>query len=328
MKLNKRAKLATAIAGLAAVVSMLATQPKSNADIMKADADNNIIYVYEDTEGATVIGVQDTSQLTAVSAFQKRGGKVRYVQSSMYIAYDDETPPPIKRYLPVVMNGLLSWSASGDRSARYIPAPGGVSVGHPEITYGTIGDQVTYKGNPNCFITNAHVAGGLDGGKVGDRIVQPGVHHGGTETIGYIVAMVTPLKDVTNTVDAAIVCGERGSVYPGIYGIEGAVTGVYEDPYIGMQAVKCGATSGCTTLTLVATDITIKIGYAHGRQILMRTFSHQMMWSGDSSPGDSGSDIVADHKMAGLLFAGNEEENRVMSNDPEYLMMALPGLIP
>jgi hypothetical protein len=95
-----------------------------------------------------------------------------------------------------------------------------------------------------------------------------------------------------------------------------------------MTAVKCGATSGCTTLTLKALDVTIKIGYVQGRAVVIRTFAHQMMWDGDGDPGDSGSDIVADHKMASYLFAGNEDQNRVMGNDPAYILKALPGLQP
>ncbi len=323
MQKSTKAKLFTGIATASlAVASLFTANQKQPSTILSKDT--NIQYTYTDEQGIQVYGVLDDTR--ALSTNIQSNAIVE--QTSMYMAYDDTVPPPIKRYLPLVMNGLLLWPTNGNRAARWTPAPGGVSVGHPDITYGTIGDQVTYQGNVNCFVTNAHVAGGLDGGKVGDRIVQPGDRHGGTETIGYIVAMVTPLKDVTNSVDAAIVCGERGSVYPGIYGIEGAVTGVYEDPFIGMQAVKCGATSGCTTLTLKAMDVTIKVGYVQGRQILMRTFAHQMMWDGNGDPGDSGSDIVTDHKMAGLLFAGNEDENRVMSNDPAYLLKAIPGLEP
>ncbi len=322
--LTRRARFAAGIATASlAVASLFTANQKRPSTILSKDT--NIQYTYTDEQGIQVYGVLDDTR--ALSTNIQSNAIVE--QTSMYMAYDDTAPPPIKRYLPLVMNGLLLWPTNGNRAARFDPAPGGVSTGHPNITYGTIGDQVTYNGNPNCFITNAHVAGGLDGGKVGDPMYQPGPRpHGGTETIGYVVAMVTPLQGVTNSVDVAIVCGERGSVYPGIYGIEGAVTGVYEDPFIGMQAVKCGATSGCTTLMLKAMDVTIKIGYVHGRQILMRTFAHQMMWDGNGDPGDSGSDIVTNHKMVGLLFAGNEDENRVMSNDPAYLLKAIPGLEP
>ncbi len=322
MKKTTKAKILTGIAtATLAVASLFTAQQRQPATILSNDT--NIQYTYTDTKGRQVYGVLDDTQ--ALSTNIQSNAIIE--QTSMYIAYDDTAPPPIKRYLPVVMNGLLLWPANGDRSARWIPAPGGVSVGHPEITYGTIGDQVTYKGNVNCFITNAHVAGGLEGGKVGDPMVQPGPHHGGTQIIGYIVAIVTPLKDVTNSVDVAVVCGKRGDIYPGIYGV-GQVNGIYENPQIGMKAVKCGATSGCTVLTLEALDVTIKIGYMHGRQIITRTFAHQMMWDGDSDPGDSGSDIVAMMKMASLLFAGNEEENRVIGNDPVYLLKAIPGLMP
>ena len=324
MTKSARYKIATAITGTVLAIGGLFNQHQKDPNTI-LDKDTNIQYTYTDQNGMQVYGVLDDTQ-TLSTRIQSNSV---IEKTSMFIAYDEDAPPPIKRYLPTIMNGLLSWPANGDRSARWIPAPGGVSVGHPDITYGTIGDQVTYNGNTNCFITNAHVAGGLDGGKVGDRIVQPGAHHGGTQTIGYIVAMVTPLKDVTNSVDVAVVCGERGNVYPGIYGV-GQVNGVYEDPYIGMQAVKCGVTSGCTVLTLEAMDVTIKIGYytKDSRLPKMRTFAHQMMWSGKGSPGDSGSLIVGSNKMISLLYAGNEDEQRVMGNDPAYILKALPGLVP
>lgn len=336
MTKSARYKIATAITGTVLAIGGLFNQHQKDPNTI-LDKDTNIQYTYTDQNGMQVYGVLDDTQ--TLSARIQSDSIIE--KTSMFIAWDDEPIGPDivnigvnsegvdqRNYLPIVMNGSLFWPANGDRSARWIPAPGGVSVGHPDITYGTIGDQVTYNGNTNCFITNAHVAGGLDGGKVGDRIVQPGPHHGGTKTIGYVVAMVTPLANVTNSVDIAVVCGERGSVYPDIYGI-GQVNGVYEDPYIGMVATMC-AVSGCHVLTLEAMDVTVKIGYytKDSRLPKMRTFAHQMMWSGKGAPGDSGGDIVTDHKMVSELFAGNEDENRVMGNDPAYLLKALPGLVP
>ncbi len=322
--MNKRARIATAITATALAIGGLFAQQQREPNII-LDKDDNIQYTYTDQNGMQVYGVLDDTRALSTNI---QGDSI-IEKTSMFIAYQDEAPPTEKRYLPAIMNGVLSWPKNGDRTARWIPAPGGVSVGHPNVTYGTIGDQVTYQGNTNCFITNAHVAGGLDGGKVGDPMYQPGPRpHGGTETIGYIVAMITPKKNVTNSVDVAVVCGERGNIYPGIYGI-GQVNGVYDDPYIGMVATMC-AVSGCHVLTLEALDVTIKIGYySKGSRVpKMRTFAHQMMWSGDGMPGDSGSVIVTDHKMVSELFAGNEDEHRVIGNDPVYLLKALPGLQP
>lgn len=319
MKIGRKTKIATAITAVTmAASSLFIAHQKAPTTILERDT--NIQYIYTDENGIQHIGVLDDTQ--ALSANAETGAIIE--KTSMFIAYGEEKPP-FKRWLPAIFNGSLSW-ADGSRAGYYRPAPGGVSVGHANVTYGTIGDQVCYNGNCNCFITNAHVAGGLDGGKVGDPMYQPGKYHGGNDVVGHVVVMVTPLDHVTNTVDAAVVCGERGSVYPGILG--GGVINGTEKVSIGMRRTKCGVTSGCTTLTVKALDVTAKVAYmSRGSRIpKVRTFAHLIMWSGKSAPGDSGS-AIGETKLAALLFAGNDD-GEVLSINPEYLLKAIPGLIP
>jgi hypothetical protein len=169
--------------------------------------------------------------------------------------------------------------------------------------------------------------GGLNGAQIGDPILQPGPHDGGRlsngDEIGKIVAIVEPKSGINNSVDAAIACGNETTVYPEIYGI-GRVDNVFENPQIGMTAAKCGRTTGCTTLTLVAKDVTVKINYFIDKKWKTYTFLHQMLWHGVSAGGDSGSWIVTDLLFDSLLFAGNDNE-QVMGNDPDYIWQSIPG---
>ncbi|MBN1535191.1 MAG: hypothetical protein JW908_00560 [Anaerolineales bacterium] len=252
--------------------------------------------------------------------------------------YGDEIEPgdyPV--FLPAVSNGLnMLIPDDFSRTDKWLPAWGGISIGHPDTTAGTNGGRICHLGDCNCFISNAHVMGGLEGAQIGDPIYQPGPHDGGTpeDVIGYIVAMAKPVKSKANLVDAAIACGDETTVYSKIYGL-GTVTQVYADPQAGDKATKCGRTTGCTLATLISPDTFVKVGYytSHSKLPQMYTFIHQMLFSGVSDPGDSGSMLVAGEwvitetqfgKWEALLFAGNED-NQIMANNPVYVLEALPG---
>jgi hypothetical protein len=325
MQRSTKAKLLTGLATASlAVASLFTAQQREPSTILSKDA--NIQYTYTDEQGKQVYGVLDDESMDSIAMAKTKNTMV--VKTSAFIAYGEE-PPDNPTYLPVIVRKVsTNWPANHSRTGYWRPAPGGVSIGHPKITAGTLGGQVCYKGNCNCFITNAHVAGGLNGGKIGDPIYQPGPHDGGKagDEIAKIVVVVTPKNGVTNTVDAAIACGSESTIYPEIYGI-GDVNGVYENLYIGMPGVKCGRTTGCTILILTAKDVTAKIGYVVNGKLKFITFAHQLLWEGVCAGGDSGSMIITDHMLDALLFAGNDN-NQVMSNDPVYLLKALPGLVP
>jgi hypothetical protein len=322
-KVSTRSKVITAIVGTAlAFGGLFSQQSKEPARILNADP--NIQYVYTDAEGVRVIGVLDDKTTLKATA---RSGKYRVEKTTAFIFYGEE-PPDNPTYLPFIINyRALDWPANRDRSGRWRPAPGGVSIGHPDITAGTLGGHICYNGNCNCFLSNAHVMGGLNGAQIGDPILQPGPHDGGRlsngDEIGKIVAIVAPKSGINNSVDAAIACGNETTVYPEIYGI-GRVDNVFSNPQIGMTATKCGRTTGCTTLTLAAKDVTVKIGYYIDRKWKSYVFVHQMLWQGVSAGGDSGSMIVTDLLFDSLLFAGNDNE-QVMGNDPAYILQTIPG---
>ncbi|MFA5714407.1 MAG: hypothetical protein WC998_01530 [Candidatus Paceibacterota bacterium] len=320
MQKSTKAKLATAgTAIILAVSSLINSYQNSPTTIVNNNP--NVVYIATGANGQEIIGVLDKADVNA--SLNKRGD---IVETSAFIAYD--APPDNPTYLPIIIKKQsVNWPADRSRVGYWRPAPGGVSIGHPKVTAGTLGGRICFEGNCSCFISNAHVMGGLNGAQIGDPILQPGPHDGGVagDEIGKIVAIVAPRKNVNNVVDVAIACGDESTVYSEIYGI-GAVNDVYPEPFIGMTATKCGRSSGCTVLTLIGLDATVKVGYYTGASKLPQTYTfvHQLLWQGKSSPGDSGSEIVTNNLMDALLFAGNDD-NQVMSNDLDFIWQSIPG---
>jgi hypothetical protein len=66
-----------------------------------------------------------------------------------------------------------------DTEKKYRPAPCGVSIGHKNITAGTFGCVVYQNGVP-YILSNNHVLANSNAAKIGDEILQPGPHDGGT----------------------------------------------------------------------------------------------------------------------------------------------------
>src|SRR3989475_3294839 len=60
-----------------------------------------------------------------------------------------------------------------ERTKRTRPAPGGVSIGHVQITAGTLGVLARRNGRP-VLLSNNHVLANQNAGRVGDPILQPG----------------------------------------------------------------------------------------------------------------------------------------------------------
>ncbi len=76
----------------------------------------------------------------------------------------------------VVPSGIIR--ASNAHRIPHRPAPGGVSIGHPDITAGTFGCLV--KKNGQTFIlSNNHVMANSNDALIGDPILQPGPADGG-----------------------------------------------------------------------------------------------------------------------------------------------------
>jgi hypothetical protein len=246
-----------------------------------------------------------------------------------------------------VVTGLITAQACQDtgnptqRCNR--PVPIGVSVGHPQVTAGTIGARVKNGSGGVFALSNNHVLANTNNASIGDAALQPGAYDGGTDPadrLGALAAFRVLSFNATgctggssdpdcNTIDAAIASTTTSnlgvSTLPGGYGTpSGTTTG----PSVGQSVRKCGRTTGCTTGTVAEVNVTVNVCYVPQGQICAQggtaRFVNQIGISDGSfsAGGDSGSLIVTSSGLnpVGLLFAGGStrtfanEIGRVLSN--------------
>jgi hypothetical protein len=200
------------------------------------------------------------------------------------------------------------------RTARERPVFGGISVGNPYITAGTLG-LVTYDG---YVLSNAHVLAMDSNAKfvpIGTETWQPGKYDGGTsnDMIGYLYKYINIVFNrirANNYADAAIstltvaeggITGEvLNETNTGFYTINGTTT-----VSIGDTVRKSGRTTNVTTNTVKDTSATVKVYYTSTKWAIFR--DQILVNQPFSAGGDSGSAVDKDEKFVGLVFAGSSE---------------------
>jgi hypothetical protein len=226
-----------------------------------------------------------------------------------------------------------------DHTARWRPAPGGVSCGHVDITAGTLGCLVT-RGGQIYILSNNHVLANSNQGQAGDPILQPGPHDGGTmaDQIATLADFV-PINFGTDTATCPFATGMAGALNwaAGLTGSQhrlqairqiaetnlvdaalaqplsddlvekrileiGLPQGVAEGT-LGLQVHKSGRTTGLTSGEITQVDATVRVSYGIGNTA---TFTDQLVAGPMSSGGDSGSAVLDEQdRVIGLLFAGS-----------------------
>lgn len=90
-----------------------------------------------------------------------------------------------KDFIPKSLDGIPTdvlssgiFRAFATQTERMRPAPGGISIGHTEITAGTLGCLVKRGGN-TYILSNNHVIANSNDAQIGDAIIQPGPIDGG-----------------------------------------------------------------------------------------------------------------------------------------------------
>jgi len=193
---------------------------------------------------------------------------------------------------------------SGDKTWRWRPVPGGVSVGVAGGATGTVACRVYDRSTGEALIlSNRHVLSG----DVGAPVIQPGPVDGGSypdDLIGYIhrfVEVRPPPLD--NKVDAALakpVVEVSGEV------LDIGVVSDTADPVEGMVVCKSGRSTCYTCGRVIDTHASVKVyGYPFGYAI----FTDQVVVEpAIGAPGDSGSLVVdaGSKRAVGLLFAGSD----------------------
>lgn len=212
---------------------------------------------------------------------------------------------------------------------RIRPAKGGYSVGHENITAGTIATivyDILPEGSTNppahgigtppkyYILSNNHVLANSNNANTGDPIVQPGPYDGGVlpqdkiATLSRFVSITTdpPVsrEQHNNLIDAAIAEGQFDELDREIYWI-GHVWGWRRkaDVKVGTVVKKTGRTTNFTIGRITAINATVDVDYGGGR---LARFKDQIVTTNISAGGDSGSLVTTlDNVAIGLLFAGS-----------------------
>lgn len=283
--------------------------------------------------GYKTTGGQRTSSLSIVCSVTKKVAASQLSSRDLVPSSLEGTPTD------VIETGVIR--ALQSPTEKHRPAPGGVSIGHRDITAGTLGCLVKKDGRP-VILSNNHVLANSNAAEIGDPILQPGPYDGGSfpndhiadleqfipinigglpsecpiaagtasflNSIARLFGSSVQLQAVEqqpaeNLVDAAIASPlNPADVKDEILNI-GVPQGVAEAE-LGMAIKKSGRTTGFTTGEIQQVDVTVNVQYGEGR---IATFTDQLMAGAMSQGGDSGSAVLDDHNnLVGLLFAGSD----------------------
>jgi len=283
--------------------------------------------------GYKIRGTESTDELSLIVSVVQKVPEAQLSQHDLVPKKLDGLPTDV-----IETGHIRALMPDLDPKARHRPAQPGVSIGHYQITAGTFG-LLTQRGDETFILSNNHVLANSNSAKIGDPIWQPGPLDGGTEQdriatlaefepldfgeqpgqceiANSIAGILNALAGAAgsshrlqavqqtpsqNMMDAALARPDDPSlVRPEILTI-GRPTGV-ADPELGQPIQKTGRTTGHTTGIVQQIDVTVNVDYS-GRQV---RFTNQVIASGMSKPGDSGSSILdMDKKVVGLLFAGS-----------------------
>ena len=283
--------------------------------------------------GYKISGGQKTSTLSIVCSVSKKVAASQLSSRDLVPASLEGTPTD------VIETGVIR--ALQSPTEKHRPAPGGVSIGHRDITAGTLGCLVKKDGRP-VILSNNHVLANSNAAEIGDPILQPGPYDGGrfpedhiadlehfipinigglpsecpiaTGTASFLNSIARLFgsgvqlqaieqQPAENLVDAAIARPlNPDDVKDEILNI--GVPQAVVEAELGMAIRKSGRTTGFTTGEIQQVDVTVNVQYGQGR---IATFTDQLMAGAMSQGGDSGSAVLDEHNnLVGLLFAGSD----------------------
>ncbi len=238
---------------------------------------------------------------------------------------------------------------------RWRPAPAGVSIGHINITAGTLGCLVT-RDDQLFILSNNHVLANSNAAQKGDAIIQPGRYDGGTasDQIATLEDFV-PINFGTSPPTCSTATGVEGLLnwlakllgsshrvmafqeVPERNLVDAAIARPLSDDLVekrifeigvpkgtreatlGTQVKKSGRTTGFTTGRITQIDVTTQVSYGEGLDAI---FEDQLMAGAMSQGGDSGSAVLdEDDFVVGLLFAGSD--TTTIMNPIQFVLDAL-----
>lgn len=214
-----------------------------------------------------------------------------------------------KEIVPEQINGMpTDVIAVGEITAAAVPC--GVSVGHVNVTAGTLGCLVTVPGAPDTLfiLSNNHVLANANDAQQGDDIVQPGAIDGGTLPAIAALAAFEPLHfdGTPNVIDAALAALlDPASVTSDLKDI-GPVVPPIVAPSVYQSVRKHGRTTLHTVGVIMDVAADIKVGYGNNR---VAAFHDQLAVTGVNGwfadRGDSGALVVdaVSRRAVGLVVA-------------------------
>ena len=283
--------------------------------------------------GYKITGGQKTTTACIVCSVTKK-------VTASQLSSQDMVPATLEGTLTdVVQTGIIS--ALQSTTNKHRPAPGGVSIGHRDITAGTLGCLVQKDGQ-KFILSNNHVLANSNQAEIGDPIFQPGPYDGGSYPDDHIADLedFVPINIIGLPSECPIATG-TASLLNGIAELLGSqvrmqainrqapenlVDAAIARPLnpedvsdeilqigtiqgtaageLGMAIKKSGRTTGLTTGVIEQVDVSVNVQFGQN-QIAM--FTDQLMAGAMSQGGDSGSAVMDDNnRLAGLLFAGSD----------------------
>jgi endonuclease G len=220
----------------------------------------------------------------------------------------------------VQMSAEIMEAEAVDRRDRVRPLVGGISVGNPRISAGTLGAIVWDRTDCQVsLLSNWHVLCGSRECQVGESILQPGKFDGGRP--GDEIAKLKRWR-LDRDMDAALATLVENQAYSRDILEADPILGI-DEPRLGMSVIKSGRTTGLTEGIVDGVSHSITINYGEGN---VQTFHDQIHivprppWpSVDyevSKGGDSGSVWINQNngKAVGLHFAGETDPSPTAEN--------------
>lgn len=219
--------------------------------------------------------------------------------------------------VPAQVNGCVTDVIPvGDIVVHARPVRCGVSIGHRDITAGTLGCLLRLEGDEQTYLlSNNHVLANVNQAALGDPILEPGPADGGVSPIAALAAFETiKLWGPANLIDAAVArLLDPGEVLPEI-----EVIGPVHNPPVDTALYQSVRKHGRTTRHTVGVVMDLSA------DLWVRVLPQQLAWFEDqlavqgaggdfSQPGDSGSLVVdaVSRAPVGLLFAGGRGQTFV-----------------
>jgi hypothetical protein len=259
-----------------------------------------------------------------------------YVEEKRDVSRADAVPPMIPGALvpPRASTRALSGASSGAPSGASSGAPSGVptdvvelgritpevlaqdtpivpgfSIGHPDVTAGTLGALLGPRTRPR-ILGNSHVLANSGLATIGDPIVYPGPMDGGDAA--HVVAHLSQAIPFdtsgafVNSMDAAVatVVPARRAELRSRIALLGLVPSGTTLATRGMQVVKAGRTTGLTHGEV--RDVNFRFALDYGSGVGSVGFTDQVLCTRYTAGGDSGSLVLEEGsgRAVGLHFAG------------------------